>query len=223
LLKVRLAISIVFCSSLFVFASIDINKLMDLMRKSYSNEGIARLTEWQKTLTNSASLDDLQKLERINLFFNQHIHFSDDQSIWQRSDYWATPLETMGQGRGDCEDFTIAKYLSLLSLDVAANKLRLIYVKARIGGKESHVFQAHMVLGYYSTPNAIPYILDNLLPSIESASQRPDLQPIYSFNIEGLWVGNEYQKAVDPTSRLSRWRDVLARMQKEGMTIKTSP
>jgi predicted transglutaminase-like cysteine proteinase len=210
-------------ASLFVCAGIDIEKMMTIMRKSYSNEGIARLSAWQQTLTDSATLDDIKKLEQINLFFNQKIIFSSDQEIWKHSDYWATPLETLGQGRGDCEDFTIAKYLSLLSLNVDTNKLRLIYVKARMGGVHSKIFQAHMVLGYYSSPNAIPYILDNLIPDIEPASERTDLQPIYSFNMQGLWVGNQYQKAVDPTTRLSRWRDVLARIQKEGIVIKAAP
>jgi predicted transglutaminase-like cysteine proteinase len=212
-----------FFTSVWVCAGIDIEKMMSLMRKSYSDEGVARLSAWQQTLADSATLDDIKKLEQINHFFNQKIIFSDDQTIWKYSDYWATPLETLGQGRGDCEDFTIAKYLSLLSLDIAANKLRLIYVKARMGGTHSGVYQAHMVLGYYSSPNAIPYILDNLIPDIELASVRTDLQPIYSFNMQGLWVGNQYQKAVDPTTRLSRWRDLLARIQKEGIVIKVTP
>ena len=72
-----------------------------------------------------------------------------------------------------------------------------------------------MVLGYYPTPDAIPLILDSLINTIEPANKRPDLRPVFSFNSEGLWVGNQSTQA-DPTARLSRWRDLLARVNAEG-------
>jgi predicted transglutaminase-like cysteine proteinase len=107
--------------------------------------------------------------------------------IWGQSDYWATPLETLAKGKGDCEDFTIAKYFTLLEAGLPNEQLRLIYVKARIGGAASNVTQAHMVLAYYSEPDAEPLILDNLITDIRPASRRPDLQPVFSFNSMGIW------------------------------------
>ena len=62
--------------------------------------------------------------------------------------------------------------------------MRLIYVKARIGGTASSLPQAHMVLAYYPTPDAEPLVLDNLMPEIRPASHAPDLQPVFSFNSE---------------------------------------
>ena len=151
----------------------------------------------------------------MNDFFNQRIVFTTDQAIWQRSDYWATPIETMGRQQGDCEDFSIAKYVSLLKLGVDVDKLRLTYVKAKISGVGT---QAHMVLAYYPTPDSEPLILDNLSTEIMRATQRPDLIPIFSFNSAGLWVaGDKSNKTQKPETRLSRWRDVLTRMQAEGL------
>lgn len=46
-------------------------------------------------------------------------------------------------------------------MGVPANKLRFIYVRARVGGPASSSQIAHMVLGYYETPNAVPLVLDN--------------------------------------------------------------
>jgi hypothetical protein len=59
-------------------------------------------------------------------------------------------------------------------------------------------------------------ILDSLVGDVRPASRRPDLSPVFSFNGEGLWQGVGAQSAGDPTARLSRWRDVLARARTEG-------
>ena len=131
------------------------------------------------------------------------------------ADYWATPLEMFGKGAGDCEDFSIGKYASLLALGVAPDKLRITYVKARLGGPDSSVSQAHMVLAYYPAPSAEPQILDNLVGSILPASQRDDLQPVFSFNAQGLWVGN----ANNDVNKLTRWRQLLDKMKNEGFAF----
>ena len=54
------------------------------------------------------------------------------------------------------------------------------------------------------------------ISSVRPASQRPDLAPVFSFNSDGLWVGGAATSAADPTARLSRWRDVLERMRRDG-------
>ena len=186
------------------------------MQSKYGAEGVRKLGMWQNLLRDNQTLPDATKAKVVNDFFNKNIRFEDDIVHWKQSDYWATPLETLGSGAGDCEDYTIAKYMTLLDLGVPAERLRLIYVKAQIGGSASHSFQAHMVLGYYAQPDSIPLILDSLVSDIESADKRGDLRPVFSFNSDGLWVGNQAQPQVDPTARLSRWRDVLARMKQEG-------
>lgn len=158
------------------------------------------------------------QLQRVNHFFNQNIQFTDDIYAWGDSDYWASPMETMQRRAGDCEDFTIAKFTALRLLGVPVDKMRLTYVKARIGGVNSNINQAHMVLSYYENPRDIPLVLDNLVGDIRSADQRPDLVPVFGFNSEGLWVGNQGQASGhDPKARLSRWRDVLLKIQQEGL------
>jgi predicted transglutaminase-like cysteine proteinase len=176
------------------------------------------INRWFQVMQDAGPHSDQDKIRRVNEFFNRRVQFVDDSEAWGRSDYWATPLETLGRGLGDCEDFSIAKYFTLRFLDVPNSKLRLTYVKAKIGGMHSDISQAHMVLAYYETPDAEPQILDNLITEVRPASRRPDLAPVFSFNSEGLWVGSgpTAKAAGSSTARLSRWRDVMARMQAEG-------
>jgi predicted transglutaminase-like cysteine proteinase len=201
---------------MFCSAALNPNKLESTMQTRFGANGITKLHAWQLLLENNQTKSTAEKNKAVNDFFNKNTHFEDDIIHWKTSDYWATPIETLGSGAGDCEDYTIAKYFTLIRLGISVEHLRLIYVKAQIGGPSSKVFQAHMVLGYYEQPNSIPLILDSLVSEIESADKRNDLHPVFSFNSDGLWVGNQAQPQIDPTARLSRWRDVLERMKLEG-------
>jgi predicted transglutaminase-like cysteine proteinase len=183
--------------------------------ENYGSLALDRFKQWQLLLSQLQNQSEKDKILLANQFFNSHIYFQEDVQVWDTLDYWATPLETLGRGSGDCEDYVIAKYFTLLEAGVAVEKLRFIYVKAQIGGADSRLFQAHMVLGYYETETSIPYILDNLVGSLELADQRTDLKPVFSFNSQGIWIGNQSLN-VDPTTRLSRWRDLLQRAQADG-------
>ena len=103
-------------------------------------------------------------------------------------------------------------------MNVPDKQLRLIYVKARIGGANSKIQQAHMVLAYYPAGNAEPLVLDNLVSDIRPASKRPDLLPIFSFNGQGVFTGAAATAKLGTggTKRLSRWQDLLERARLEG-------
>jgi predicted transglutaminase-like cysteine proteinase len=178
-------------------------------------KAVQALQQLHPVLTGLIEADDTGRLATINQFFNRRVLFRDDQEVWNQVDYWASPLETLEKGMGDCEDFAIAKYFSLLAVGVPPARLRLVYVRLQIGGAGGPS-QAHMVLAYYATPQAEPLILDNLVTEIRPASRRPDLTPVFSFNSEGLWQGTGAQSAGDPVARLSRWRDVLVKARVEG-------
>lgn len=165
----------------------------------------------------SQASTERQKLDLVNQFVHQHVRYRTDQRLYRVEDFWASPLETLGHGLGDCEDYAILQYVSLRLAGVSDDRLRLIYVNARMGGPRSSITQAHMVLGYYATPTSEPLILDSLVSTISPASQRPDLSPVFSFNSEGLWAGGATSPAASATARLSRWRNVLDKIQQEGV------
>ncbi len=175
---------------------------------------LAALGPLQNLLIEGQSQDDASRLLAVNQFFNLRIEFRPDIEVWGQEDYWATPLQSLAAGRGDCEDYVIAKYTSLLAMGMQRNRLRLVYVRARLADQQQPV--AHMVLAYYATPSAEPVILDNLRADVLPASERGDLTPVFSFNSEGLWQGVGSATAGDPMARLSRWRETWRRIQLEG-------
>ncbi|MCB1740831.1 MAG: transglutaminase-like cysteine peptidase [Gammaproteobacteria bacterium] len=173
----------------------------------YGQDASHRLERWQAMLAEVAGRETSDKLEAVNSFFNR-IPWLSDEEHWGKRDYWATPLEMLGTNGGDCEDYSIAKYISLRKLGFADEQLRITYVRART------LRQTHMVLAYYKSPDAEPLILDNLDPTIRLAGQRGDLQPVYSFNGSGLWAAvkrGQGERIGDP-GRLAMWRDVTSRM-----------
>ena len=171
-----------------------------------------RAQQLMQTITEASRLSEDQRLTRLNDFFNQQILYRDDMDTWGVIDHWATPLETLSKGQGDCEDYAIGKYFSLIAAGVPSAKMRMVYVRAQVAGG----IQAHMVLAYYPYPNAEPLILDNLIAEIRSASSRPDLAPVFSFNAEGLWQGVAGASAGDPVARLSKWREAFTKARAEG-------
>jgi predicted transglutaminase-like cysteine proteinase len=170
-------------------------------------------------LSSARALDEAGKVTALNQFVNRRVLFVDDPGNWGQTDYWASPLETLVRGRGDCEDYAIAKYFLLLAAGVPVSHLRLVYVRATLGGtgtEGSGIVQAHMVLAYYPVAQGDPLILDNLVGEVMPAQRRPDLAPVFSFNGEGLWQGTQGAAAGDPVARLSRWREVLGKAAAEG-------
>ena len=200
-----------------VFAGVELDRMVLLASQRYGDAGATSVIAWRELLTTTAGQTDAVKLKRVNDFFNRRVRFRDDRDIWNVEDYWATPLEVLGRGEGDCEDFAIAKYMTLKLMGVAPDKMRLAYVKARMGGPQSSIVQAHMVLSYYPAPQDEPVILDNLISDIRPASRRPDLTTVFGFNTEGLWVGGAAPRAGASPQRLSKWQAVLVRMREEGI------
>jgi len=209
---IRLLLLSLLCGA--VLAAVDLDKMESLALSRYGPNTARTVAEWRSTIDAARPLTDRQKVERVNQFVNSQVRWVEDIDNWSQSDYWATPLETLARQAGDCEDFSILKYVTLLLAGIDVNKLRITYVKANMDGSDI----AHMVLAYYPEPSAEPLILDNLVDVARPASSRTDLKPVYGFNSRGLWVGGAARPQVkDPGARLSRWRDLLQRMAADGL------
>lgn len=182
----------------------------DVLKKAadkWGKEAPIRLTSWENIVRSDRSNSDGEKLEKVNVFINMTMTYAEDIDIWGVKDYWATPLEFVARGTGDCEDYAIAKYFTLKAMGISDKKLNIAYVKALQLGS------SHMVLTYVSKPGDEPLILDNLDKSIKSASERQDLAPIFSFNGTDLWMAQQRgQGEVTNSSRLRPWRILLKRI-----------
>ncbi|MDZ4245744.1 MAG: transglutaminase-like cysteine peptidase [Dehalococcoidia bacterium] len=183
-------------------------ELLKKAEEKYGKDAAARLISWENLIRGDKSTSDREKLEKANHFFNSMIMFVNDIDLWGVRDYWATPIEFLSRKAGDCEDFAIAKYFTLKAMGMAEDKLNLMYVKAL------QLNIPHMVLTYYSEPGAEPLILDNLVDSINPASKRTDLLPVFSFNANGLWLAQQrgQGKLAGSSSRLKPWEELQQKM-----------
>jgi predicted transglutaminase-like cysteine proteinase len=199
-----------------VWANWVFTQILQTAEQRYGALGPAqgRIEAWSQMLQGEVNAPEREQLNAVNHFFNQQLSFQDDTRIWHQTDYWATPVESLVKGAADCEDYALAKYFSLRHLGIPSEKLRITYVKALTQN------QAHMVLTFYSSPTADPLVLDNLFDEIRPASQRKDLLPVYAFNAEGLYMpGANGGKRSSDSKKLSRWQDVLKKMQAEGFAV----
>lgn len=190
----------------------------DRMQRAAERQGeraAAAVRLLQPLLRDATVLPETERLARVNEFFNRRIVSRDDREVWGRVDHWASPLESLAKGEGDCEDYAIAKYFALVAAGVPVARLRLVYVQAQQGGPQGPVIP-HMVLAWYAEPNADPLVLDSLIGDVRPASRRPDLRPVFSFNGDGLWQGAGGPAMPDALTRLSRWAEVQAKARAEG-------
>lgn len=188
-------------------------ELLQKAGKKYGKEAQSRLVEWEELIRQDRSSTDRDKLKKVNNFFNSRIRFASDMDVWGVQDYWATPIEFICKNAGDCEDFAIAKYFTLKAMGIADEKLRITYVKA------IQLNVHHMVLTYYSDPEAEPLVLDNLVDSINPASKRTDLVPIFGFNGSGLWMAKQrgQGKMTGSANRIRLWQDLLKKMSENSL------
>ena len=187
------------------------DKKLSQIKKEHGEKTSQRFIKWRQFVAENQTKSDLEKIKLTNDFFNQQILWIADKKLWKKNDYWATPMETLIKRAGDCEDFTIIKYFTLISLGVSISHLKLTYVKA------IKYNQAHMVLTYSETKRSVPLVLDNINKKILPANKRKDLKPVYSFNGEGLWLQKQKKlgKKVGKSSRIRLWVDLNKRMKKE--------
>lgn len=133
---------------------------------------------WQELVQQIAELPAQQQLLAINRFFNRW-PYRQDQDIWQRNDYWASPLEFLRHS-GDCEDYAICKYFALRYLGFEANQLRIVVLRDTI--REI----THAVLAVYLNGDIL--ILDNLSDPIFSHHRYQHYIPQYSVNEHYRWM-----------------------------------
>ena len=114
--------------------------------KDYGDQAVRRLNSLLALMEKLATAPEEQQVNEVNRFFNQ-VEYRSDIKTWGQKDYWASRLEFLGKGQGDCEDFAVAKFLTMIQIGVPEEKLFLTYVKA-IGYPEA----AHLVVTYYREP-----------------------------------------------------------------------
>ncbi len=134
-----------------------------------------RLDKYENLKIEVKDYELIRKLSHINSFLNKILP-AQDISANSSTDYWATPKEFLLQGHGDCEDYAIAKYFTLLELGI--KKENLYFSVVSVKGSKS----LHMVLLYVEDKNQTPLVMDNLSSKVIFFNQRKDLTPNFAFN-----------------------------------------
>ena len=156
-----------------------------------------RIVDYTQYLTSCKSYPPNIQLNKINFYLNRLLPQYDDV-INNKLDNWATPKEFLRVGYGDCEDYVIIKYYSLIKLGFDEKKLYITVVKENFHGG------GHMVLCYFKTKNEPPLVLDNLSFKILSLEKRSDLSAQVFINSTGVYkimpdyelvkISNKYKK-----------------------------
>lgn len=133
---------------------------------------------WLTLLASLAKRPALERIRGVNDFINGWPYRS-DASNYGHSDYWATPLEFLGRS-GDCEDYAIAKYVSLRRLGLPASALRMVVVQDTVRDI------AHAVL--IARSGGTWYVLDNLSQEFLPERRVTHYVPYYSINETARWA-----------------------------------
>ena len=114
----------------------------------------------------------------INRAINLAIRPMSDLAQWGVPDRWSAPLETFATGRGDCEDYAIAKYVALTAAGVAAQDVKLVIVRNSAAG-EDHAVVAVRV-------DAKWIMLDNRWLTLVEDVEMPDVIPLFVLDSSGV-------------------------------------
>jgi predicted transglutaminase-like cysteine proteinase len=136
------------------------------------------LQHWRDFVAALRGRDARYQINAVNRYVNQ-VRYIPDQVNNGRSDHWATPREFFGRG-GDCEEYAIAKYLSLRALGFDADAMRLVVLQDRSLGI------AHAVLVVEHAGETL--LLDNQLKIVVPTHKVTHYQPYYSINEDYWWL-----------------------------------
>jgi hypothetical protein len=101
-----------------------------------------------------------------------------DLAQWGVIDRWSAPLETLGSGRGDCEDYAIAKYVALSEAGIGENDLRLVIVRDLGFGED------HAILAVRDGEKWL--LLDNRRLVLLEDSELQQVEPLFALNRDGV-------------------------------------
>lgn len=147
-------------------------------RETYASSDSKAVRAWQAMIRENSGKRQLDQLKTVNRFINQWRYRTDSYN-YRKSDYWASPAEFFRRS-GDCEDYAIAKYVTLRQMGFSADQLRLVVVK------DLNRNLAHAVLAAYVGGDV--YILDNVNSKVRSQAQVTEYAPYYSVNEQARWA-----------------------------------
>ena len=166
------------------------SKWTNVLRRSWATQPLAdracarrvgrdcRLGQWQAFIGGSQALRPREQIRQVHGYVNR-FGYREDQDTWGKSDYWAAPGEFFARG-GDCEDYAIAKYLSLKQLGFDPENMRILVLR------DTRRRLMHAVLLVQHGGETL--VLDNNAHRVLTWDEVPHYAPLYSVNEIDFWL-----------------------------------
>ena len=186
------------------------DEIEKIKQSTQKNEILIRIKNYNELKEKIKDYSMFRKISHINSFYNKILPQYDKQK-YGISDYWSTRKEFLIEGRGDCEDYAIAKYFSLLENGFNKDKTFLAVVK--VDGKQTE----HMVLLYFKTKTSIPSVLDNLSFKVLPLNRRNKLEVKFIFNEKNSFLMRDnliYKKVNIDWGKENKWENLLTKVYK---------
>jgi predicted transglutaminase-like cysteine proteinase len=133
---------------------------------------------FSRLIADARALSGRTRLTEVNARVNAAIRYVSDYAQHGVPDRWSTPLATFGSGRGDCEDYAIAKYVALREAGTPASELRIVLVH------DATLQMDHAVLAARHDGRWL--ILDNLRSSLLDDGELQRYLPLFALDHEGV-------------------------------------
>jgi predicted transglutaminase-like cysteine proteinase len=178
------------------------------IEKDFGRISKNRSMDYQKKVLEFKKYNKTKQLNFVNCYLNQLLPQYDDV-IQHKEDYWATPKEFLTTGYGDCEDYVIIKYFTLIKLGFDEKKLFITTVFEKFQGGH------HMVLCYFKDKNKAPLVLDNLSFRILDLKKREDIKADTFINSTGVFKIDKNYNLIKIANHSKKYDKLLKKIKKE--------
>ena len=131
----------------------------------------------------------IAKLDAVNRYVNARVSFVDDIRQYGVADTWTSAADTLRRGRGDCEDYAIAKMQMLRRAGFAEKDLYLVILRDALRRAD------HAVLVARADGRLL--VLDNGTDRMIDSYEMPDYRPIVTFSGNRAWT-HGYRRELPP-------------------------
>ncbi len=154
-------------------------------RAAYKGRLSVRSGPWASLIRTVSREGRAEQLHSINQWVNARVRFTDDR---RGGDNWSGASETLRRGRGDCEDYAIAKMKLLEAAGVARADMYLV-IANDLARRADHALLVVRL-------DDRLMVLDSSTDQLLDAELVSDYRPIFSYGANSAWVHGYAEKPV---------------------------
>jgi predicted transglutaminase-like cysteine proteinase len=143
-----------------------------------SRFGRCELQRWQAFIDGLAGRSPEAQIAGVQAEMNRRRYVLDPIN-WHVPDYWASPGQFLRRD-GDCEDYAIAKFMSLRALGFAPERMRVVVLQ------DLNLGVPHAVMSLEHGGRTL--ILDNQVDRVVPDTAIRHYRPVYSVNETHWWL-----------------------------------